>query len=283
MARELTGLSGLAGYQVLIEEDSQATPDMRMGGSADPRHADGSPEHQFRRGSRIGVQHGPYGPENQLLGDAEWFWQPGGEDWQDPLFDHTPSKRAGPWPKGILSGPTPTPYPVDVAYGREQSRIIHGIDTNADSAVTHGREALNDQWSTIDQTTPGHTDLRPLDKQALSSGFGWGTRDVVQSMARQNEYGFDSAHQFRRWATGSLPGNFMWMIPGGRPLRKGLAGPARPPIGIDSPFAGDDLGASFGIHGAMLQNVPTEYVAPPQPTLSRSIVSADNDSVVEWY
>jgi len=279
----MSGLSGLAGYQVTIEEDSQASPELRMGGAADPRHADASPEERIRRGSYIGQPRGPYGPENQLLSDEVWFWQPGGEEWEDPRFDHTPSKRAGPWPRGILSGPTPSTFPDDVAYNRAQSAVIHGIDTNADARFSYEQEALNDEWTTIDQLNPGHTDLRPLDKQALSSGFQWGTRDVVQSMARQNEYGFDSAHQFRRWATGGIPGNNMWMIPGGRPMAKSLPGPARPAIGIDSPFAGQDLGASFSIHGAMLQNVPSEYVAPAQPTLSKSVISADNESVVEWY
>lgn len=283
MARDFTGLTGLAGYQVTIEEDSQATPEQRMGNSADPRHADASPERLIARGSRIGEQHGPYGPENQLLGDEEWFWQAGGEEWQDPYGDRTPAKRAGPWPRGILSGPTPSTFPEDVAYGREQSAVIHGIDTNADARFTYEDTPLNDTWETIDQTTPGHSDLQSLPKQAMSAGFGWGTRDVVQSMAAQNSYGFDSAHQHRRWATGGIPGNTMWMRPGGRPMAKSLPGPARPAIGPDSPFAGDDLGAAFGIHGAILQNVPSEYVAPPQPTLSQSVVSPDNDSVVEWY
>lgn len=283
MPRDYTGLTGIAGYQVLIEEDSQATPELRSGGAADPRHGQASPENQFGRGSRIGVPIGPIGPENQLLGDEEWFWQPGGEDWQDPRFDHTPSKRSGPWPRGILSGPTPTPFPDSVADAREQSRIIHSIDTNADAKFSYDMEALNDTWETIDQTNPGSTDLQALPKQAMSAGFGWGTRDRTQSMAAQNGYGFDSAHQFRRWATGGIPGNNMWMRPGGRPMAKSLAGPARPPIGIDSPFTGDDLGAAFGIHGAILQNVPSEYVGPPQPTLSQSIVSPENDSVVEWY
>lgn len=283
MARDLTGLSGLAGYQVLIEEDSQATPELRMGDAADPRHADASPEKQFGRGSRIGEPVGPRGPENQLLGDEQWFWEPGGEEWQDPRMDHTPSKRSGPWPRGILSGPTPSTFPEDVAGQREQSRIIHGIDTNADARFTYELEALNDSWETIDQLNPGHSDLEALPKQAMSSGFGWGTRDRTQSMAAQNEYGFDSAHQFRRFATGPIPGNTMWMRPGGRPLAKSLPGPARPAIGPNSPFTDDDLGAAFGIHGALLQNVPSEYVAPPQPTLSQSVVSPENDSVVEWY
>jgi hypothetical protein len=285
MTRPLTGLSGLAGYQVTIEEDSQAGPEDRMGSFADPRHGQPSPEQYIRRGAQLGTPHGPYGPENQMLGDESWFWQPGGEEYQDPNYDYTPSKRAGPFPKGIASGPTPSAGPDDIANQLNQSAFIHGIDTNADAGHSYSREfALNDEWQTIDQTTPGHTDLRPLDKQALSSGYQWGTRDVVQSMARQNEFGFDSAHQYRRWAAGPIPGNTMWMRPGGRPMAKSLPGPARPAIGVDSPFAGDDLGASFDIHGAVLQNVPSEYVAPPQPALSQAVVTPDyGDSVVEWY
>ena len=64
---------------------------------------------------------------------------------------------------------------------------------------------------------------------------------------------------------------------------KGLPGPARPPIGVDSPFYGDDLGAAFSINGAILQNVPPEYTPPPQPNLAASIASDSYDSVVEWY
>jgi hypothetical protein len=283
MTRPLTGLSGLAGYQVTIEEDSQASPELRSGDPADPRHSQFSPEDHIRRGSRIGEPRGPYGPDNQMLADESWFWQPGGDEWEDPRYDHTPSNRAGPFPKGILSGPTPSDGPDDVAEQLRQSWANHGIDTNADRRSTRELEALNDDWNTIDQLNPGSDTLQPLPKQAMSAGFGWGTRDRTQSMARQNEYGFDSTHQHRRWAEGPIPGNTMWMIPGGRPLAKSLPGPARPAIGPDSPFTGDDLGASFGVHGALLQNVPSEYVAPPQPTLSQSVVSPTNESVVEWY
>jgi hypothetical protein len=117
----------------------------------------------------------------------------------------------------------------------------------------------------------------------MSSGFMWGTRDRVQSMARQNEFGFDSSHRHRRYADAPIPGNYMWLRPGGRPLQKTLAGPARPAIGPESPFSGDDLGFTFGIDGAVLQNVPTEYVSPAQPKLAAPMAYDDNDAVVEWY
>jgi hypothetical protein len=75
----------------------------------------------------------------------------------------------------------------------------------------------------------------------------------------------------------------MWMTPTGRPLMKTLPGPARPAIGENSPFTGQDLGASFSYNGAILQNVPTEYVAPPQPNLTTPPAADSNDSYVEWY
>jgi len=286
MTRPLTGLTGLAGYQTQIDEDSQATPDQRSGNAVDPRHGEFLAEDYIRRGAQIGEPRGPYGPDNQMLGDESYFWEPGGSYADDPTIDRTPSNRAGPWPKGILSGPVGGPGPDDTGPKLHQLAGLHGIDTNADAKKQHTMaDPLNDGWGTIDQLNPGSDTLAELPKQSMSSGFGWGTRDRRQSMGAQNEHGFDSTHQYRRWAEvgTSLPGNYMWLQPGGRPMVKSMPGPARPAIGPDSPFAGDNLGSAFDINGAILQNVPSEYVAPPQPALSQAPVTAYNDSYVEWY
>lgn len=285
-AKSLTGLSGLAGYQVLVDTNSQATPEDRMGGVADPAHANFLAQRDIPRGSRMGTPVGPVGPENQLLSDDMWFFEAGGTPNQDPDFDYTPNTHAGPWPKGIASGPNLGDVGPDaVSERRRVSHMLHGDSMNGDKRAIHSRdEALNDTWTTVDQINPGSSDLEPgLPKQQRSSGFGWGWRDRSLSMAAQNSFGFDSSHQHRRIATGSIPGNYMWMKPGGRPMAKGLAGPARPAIGPGSPFQGQDLGQAFSIDGAILQNVPTEYVAPPQPTLAAAPPANANDSVVEWY
>lgn len=288
MAR-LTGLTGLAGYQVLNEsvDESQATPEERMGGAADPRHSESAdkPYPYMSTPGQTG-SHGPYGPENQLLSDEGWFFESAGHWSQDPYMDQTPTRRAGPFPKGIASGPVPGDHPDAIANQLVQSAAIHGIKTNAGFRPLHTRlgDAQNDNWTSFDQLNPGHTELQQLPRQALSSGFMWGTRDRTQSMARQNEHGFDSAHMFRRWAVGAIPGNFLWMRPGGRPLAKTLPGPARPPVGVDSPFHGDDLGASFGIDGAVLQNVPTEYAPPPAVNLAPQLEWDQSSAApVEWY
>ena len=284
MTRPLTGLSGLAGYQTQIDEDSQATPEQRMGGVADPSHEKFLAEDYIRRGAQMGEPIGPYGPDNGMLGDEAWFWESGGEPSEDPTMDHTPSNRAGPWPKGILSGAVGNPGPDDTSAKLIQSYALHGIDTNADRrSQTGGTEPVNDEWETVEQLNPGSDTLAKLPKQSMSSGFGWGTRDRTQSMGAQNEFGFDSTHQHRRFAVGGIPGNTFWMKPGGRPMVKSLPGPARPAIGPDSPFTGDDLGAAFDINGSILQNVPQEYVAPPTPNLSPAPSYAENNSIVEWY
>lgn len=283
--RGLTGLSAIAGYQTRIDADAQATPEERSGGTADPRHGtivrEGKP-YAWETPGPVGQQ-GPDGPENQMLGDESWFWFPGGDYADDPAMDLTPSHRAGPWPKGVASGAVPGEGPDDISEQLRQSAIIHGIDTNAGARTLRTLPPLNDTWEGFDQTNPGHSDLMPLPKQAMSSGFMWGTTDRTQSMARQNGHGFDSAHQDRRWATGAIPGNTMWMRPGGRPLAKTLAGPARPAIGPGSPFAGQNLGAAFSIDGAVLQNMPTEYAPPPQPTLANAMPASEDYSPVEWY
>jgi hypothetical protein len=284
-AKPLTGLTGLAGYQVIVDENSQATAEDRMGGVADPAHADYLAQANIPRGSRIGTPQGPYGPENQLLGDDMWFFEAGGMPQEDPQYDYTPNTHAGPWPHGIASGPNLGDVGPDASAARRaQSYELHSKGMNAEAASNLSRQnALNDDWQTVEQTNPGHSDLASLPDQSKSSGYGWGTRDRSQSFARQNEFGFDSAHQHRRFAVGHIPGNFMWMKPGGRPMVKGLPGPARPAIGVDSPFAGQDIGQAFSYDGAILQNVPTEYVAPPQPRLASAPAVDANDSIVEWY
>jgi len=288
---KLTGLTGLAGYQVQYDPiaESQASPEQRQGSPANPRHntgPTGGPPYPYQSASGQTGSHGPYGPENQLLSDEGWFYEPAGWPSEDPYMDQTPSRRAGPFPKGIASGPVPSEGPDDIGIQLQQSYAIHGIKTHAGyrSLHSHMGEALNDSWTSFDQLNPGHTELTTLPKQMLSSGFMWGTRDRTQSMARQNEYGFDTAHMFRRWATGSIPGNYYWMRPGGRPLVKSLPGPARPAVGVSSPFHGDDLGATFSIDGAILQNVPSEYTPPPAVNLAPQLEWDQSGSpVVEWY
>ena len=78
----------------------------------------------------------------------------------------------------------------------------------------------------------------------------------------------------------------MWMRPGGRVLVKNIPTVARPAIGPDSPFHGDNTMVDFDPHGALLMNTPTEYVPPAQPNLAANPASypaSDSGAVVEWF
>jgi hypothetical protein len=281
------GLTGIAGYQVQINRESQATPEQRSGNTVDPKHGErGEVARPYSWESQMtpGGSHGPYGPENQFLGDPEWVWQPAGTEWDDPDFDHTPSTHAAPFMRGTLSGPVPSAGPDDIARQLVQSWAVHGIDMGASSRLqTSLQEPLNDSWDGYDNLNPGNSDTAELPDQYKSSSFMWGTTDRRQSFARQNEFGFDSAHMHRRYATGEIPGNNMWLRPGGRVMQKSLPGPARPPIGPTSPFAGQNMGQAFSTSGAILSSAPTEYVAPPQVNLVQPAIGGQYDSVVEWY
>lgn len=290
----LTGLQSLASQTRLIEEEAQATPEERSGNAVDPRHGQWGEQaapYPWQSSQVPGGQpHGPYGLENSLLDDEFWFVEPAGNPDEDITKDKTPYlTHGGPKPKGILSGPIAGDGPDAIANQLRQSMGIHGIDTNAGVRGLMPPQALgiqNDTWSDFWEMNPGDTRLQPMSRQQMSSHFMFGSRDRTQTFAPQNGYSFDSAHMHRRYATGEIPGNFMWMRPGGRVLVKNIPTVARPATGPDSPFHGDNTMTDFDPHGALLMNTPTEYVPPAQPNLAANPASypaSDSGSVVEWY
>ena len=124
-----------------------------------------------------------------------------------------------------------------------------------------------DEWIGFFNEVPGEALLdNGLPRQMRGATGGWGTTDRSTSMATQNQYGYDTSHRHRRYAAGPIPGNYMWLIPAGRPMVKSLPGPARPPVGKGSPFQGQETFTPFAYDtGAILQNAGTSYVPPPTP------------------
>lgn len=283
--RKLQGLTGLATRQVNFDENPQASPEERLGNAADPRHANwGEQASPYPWESSLGAggSHGPYGLENQMLGDPEYLVQPAGNIDENPS-DYASKTHGSPWLRGIASGAVPGDGPDDD--NRALSAKLHSIGTGASREYLSNKQGIanqQDEWVEYAGVTPGHSEQQSLPQQVITASGGYGTRDRVQSQAPQNRFGFDSAHVHRRVATGSIPGNYMWMRPGGRPLVKTMAGPARPAIGVDSPFFGDDLGFAFDPQGAVLMNTPTEYVPPAQPNIAPPMVES-NDSEIYWW
>ncbi len=267
----LTGLMGTTGYD---NQNPEATPEQVHGGYVDPNHSNwgeqANPYPWQRPQDGLGV-HGPYGPQNGLLEDenAQTAALAAGVITDDPTGDRNPygpGQHAAPWPKDPIGDQSVRPD--NVVRQRLQSASIHASDLGASDKHLYEPTlyANNDEWTDF-YTVDHGTSLQPQGvPQAVGIVVGgWGSTDRVNSHAHQNSFGFDSAHLHRRWATGSMPGNYMWMKPGSRPMVRSNTGLRNFPTGQDSPFEGDDTTSAYGIDGAILSTPPAEYTAPPQP------------------
>lgn len=286
MSQALSGLSGLAGIQSIDVDQPEATPEERMGGPADQYHGNWGEQagpYPWESSLAMGGSHGPYGPENQMLGDEMWFCEPAGDPSQDPTADYnTPSlnKSHASVHNVTISGGVPS----------QSEAIHHQIDQMGNHGSNLGTSrnmttdqlgyAVQDDWVEVWNVTPGHEDTPTAPGSISNQSGGWGANDHVENTYhKQNGWDLNAAHFHRRYAAGSIPGNYMWMKPGGRPMAKTLAGPARPAIGEGSPFQGDDLGETFAYdNGAILQDQPTQYVPPPEPYLAPPIAATDTAS-----
>jgi hypothetical protein len=280
------GLRGIRGYQ---DPTPEATPEQVHGGPANPFHAQwGETAEPYSWQSQIIPYAGkttPQGPDNQLLGDTDDFaGDPAGTLGHDPYGDLTPDTHAAPT-NVTLSGALPSQYDAinsQLVQGAEN----RGTDLGASRkyTLTELGDAQQDAWTEVWDVSDEPGKYPEGQRWAGFSMFGFGTNDrPVNPLRKRNGFGFDRGHHHRRYASGSIPGNYMWMRPGSRPMIKSLPGPARPAVGVNSPFEGDDLGATFGIQGAVLVQVPTEYAPPPGPQLAGPVdTNAAPPSISLW-
>lgn len=294
MPNALTGLSGIAGINAIEEQTPEATPEERMGGPADPYHGhwgEQAAPYPWQSSIAMSGSHGPYGPENQLLGDEMDFMEIGGMPGQDPSFDYNVPNltRSHASVHNITSG-GPVPSQSEAINHQLSQMGNHASDMGTSRRMGYDETlfAQQDNWQEIWNVTPGSDDVTLAPMQTAIASGGWGTNDHTSNpQAKRNQFGLGSGHMHRRFATGSIPGNYMWMRPGGRMLFKTLPGPARPAIGANSPFEGDNLGSAFAYdNGAILQTVPTEYIPPPSPNVAPVTPVYDNgygtDGVDMW-
>lgn len=277
------GLTGLQGFE---EIQPEADPAELQGGPANPKHEDIGetarpyPWQSTMFGIDPSIPHGPYGPgEDALLGQPVGTLA-AGELQQDPTGDETPYLgHAAPYP---IESPS-VPMADQSALGNwtnqqagssrqlEESRNLHSADTGAALAREYDPtlDAKQDEWVGFYDVMEGQDNVQGATGAVSASVGGFGTNDhASNSYKKENEYGFNAAHAHRRYATGPIPGNHMWMRPGSRPLQKHIPTTANLPVGQGSPFEGDDTGASYGIQGAVLQDIPGEYIPPTEPLLA---------------
>jgi hypothetical protein len=271
------GMGPIRGFNA---PEPEAPPEVVHGSSANPAHGQwGEAAQPYSWQSQLtnySGHTGPYGLENGLLGDENAMQgEPAGQLGHDPYGDLTPYRgHAAPMTR-TLSGPLPSQYDA-VNQQLVQAAEIRSTDLGASRkfTLTEVGDAQQDHWQGIwdVSTEPTKYPQPGSDPAHGASMFGFGTNDrPVNANRKVNLFGFGNGHHHRRFAIGSIPGNYMWMKPGGRAMIKTLAGPARPAVGANSPFEGDDLGASFGIQGAVLVDVPSEYQPPPSPQVAAPV------------
>jgi hypothetical protein len=273
----------LTGIQGFVIGDPEATAEQRMGGTADPRHNIlGEQATPYPWEAYPGEAHGPYGAENQLLGvEADLFYMDAAQVVDDPTMDQTPLTHAAPWPKGVIQSRDP----VEQSARRAESAAIHAVNMGASREMLYEPtiDPTQDRWEAIQETNPGYSGQVPIPSQVMTGGVsGFGSYDRTQSMQRQNGYDFGSKHMHRRYAAGSIPGNFLWMEPGSRPLVKSIPGTSRPPVGL-GPFQGQDPGVSYDSQGAALNVLPVSYSAPAQPALAADYAGSSEPGDVAWW
>lgn len=297
MADQIGGLQPLSGISIIKDDAAFATPEERSGGTADPFHGqvgETAKPYSWQSLQTPGGTHGPYGPENQLLDDEFWFMEPAGYPEQDPDFDYnSPSltRSHGSVRNRTISGPLPSQYD---AINLETAQMDNkASDKNTSNSMMNNSLGYvqQDNWNEIWFVDDGSEDLPQQVKQFSHSAFGYGTNDYTTNLSRKiNLFGYGAKHMHRRYAQSSIPGNYMWLRPGGRILFKTIPGTARLPIGGNSPFGSvdqpgneKDIGFPFDPYGAVLQNTPTEYVPPPAPNVAPVVPAYTNDQGTDGF
>lgn len=269
----LQGLTGLTPSTGWVDPTPQLTAEERLGGPANPAHGvPGEQAEPYPWTVYPDMAPMPVGVENDLLGYMPYVPE-GGQLSTDPIADLQPITHAAPWPRGLPQSPHPdsqAPWRAQVDEIRDSSDF--GASRKAELTGA-GSNAVQDDWQQVLATDPGQNfpGLQELPTQAKTVGvMGWGSRDRLQSLARQNQYGADSAHMHRRFAVGHIPGNFLWLEGSSRPMVKSVPGTAQIPVGTYSPFQGQDTSQSFNTQGSVLQTLPASYTPTADPALAAS-------------
>jgi len=256
-------IQGLPNTRVVVQPE--APPEKVHGGPANEFHGNVGERAEPYPWEEFAGPHFPHEPADAaMLGDLpESMTFAAGYLAQDPSGDQTPyHSHAGPITKGM---PAADRDPEGTAEYLRQSYEAHSVKTGASRAGRQGAYVQEDAWTGFWNTVPGDDQVPTVPGPIGASVGGFGVNDHrSNAFAKVNSFGLAASHRMRRFATGHIPYNYMWMNGAGRPLHKFLPGTLNPPIG-EGPFQGDDPMNTYGIQGAVLQEPATEYVAPPQP------------------
>lgn len=255
-------ITPLTGYPV---ERGMLTPEQQQGGPADPVHGHelwhDPPRYPWEYTPGAATE-GPAPVELELIGAIPQI-TPAGYPGQDPTWDSQPETHAAPWPAGLDTAGDRDP--VRYAERITESANLHASDMGASAAKVFEAPPRLGEWENLDHVGIGQGMLVPIPEQLMNSAGGFGNTDRTQSMAVQNDYGYDAAHVHRRIAHDEVPGDFLWLEPAGRPIVLNMPRTAQAPIGTNSPFAGQDPSLTFATDQAAPLDPPTQYEPPAVP------------------
>lgn len=270
------GVNGITGF---INQAPQAPPEEISGGPVNPYHG-----HYGEQASPYPWLNFPMGPYPGLIDPTPGIvdttqQQPGANSGiigQDPTADQTPAFHAAPFPN---EGPNSRSAEQMDMRGRAQgsarqllqSLWIHAHNTGASLKrlfdLTYGSK--QDTWVGFFNPVQGNDIVPQIPGSVSSNAGGFGANDhTSNAYHKANSFSLNTSHRHRRYATGSIPGNYMWMNPSARPMVRSLTGQYK--FQTSGAFAGDDPGFAFSTYGAVLTATPPNYNAPPQPNLGNS-------------
>lgn len=285
----IAGVNSITGYVI---SEPQAPPFEQQGRPVNPAHSNWGEKASPYPWEVVPM--GPYpgkiSPVDGIVEQEDSQWSiPAGYLSQDPTADQTPAYNAAPFPK---EGPLlPSPDQMDV-HGRKEGSIrqllesasIHASNTGAGLKRLFLPQMLakQDNWQLNYNAVSGEDLVPATPPQIGVAAFGFNVNDHVSNpYAKKNQYGLNQSHRYRRIATGSIPGNTLWLRARSRPLVRSLTGNYHFPV--SGAFAGDDPGATFDINGAILTNTPTQYDTPPQVNLAPSLSDTSTVPEIPYY
>lgn len=284
----MAGVNGITGYVIASPE---APPFEQQGGTVDPYHSNtGEMARPYPwEVVPIGPYPGKISPDDALIDDSENWGIAAGILSEDPTADQTPAYNAAPF---LRENPVePMAEQLDTRNRNKgsarqlwASMRIHAANRGAGlrRLFAPTQLAKQDSWNAFFNPVQGEDIVPKIPGSIANNAGGFGVNDHVSNpYAKVNSYGFNTSHRHRRYATGPIPGNTLWLKARSRPMVRSFTGIHQFPV--SGAFAGDDPGATFGIDGAILTGTPSQYAPPPQPMLGNPVISTAEVPDISFY
>jgi hypothetical protein len=287
----MTGVPGVNPITGFVIANPEAPPFQVHGGPADPAHSN--------RGERarpypweyipVGPYPGLMNPIDGIISTTGTASLPAGNLSEDPTGDQTPAYHAAPYPNENPIAESADQVDITNRARGSTRQLLDSLRVHASKTGAGLRRLFDptmlskqDDWTAFFNPETGEDIVPNIPGSVSNNAFGVGVNDhVSNAFAKKNAYAFNTSHRHRRYATGPIPGNSMWMKPGGRPMVRTNTGQYN--FATSGAFEGDDPGATFGLPGAILSNTPSEYASPPQVNTGPPVIDDETAPAIPLY